>query len=211
MQNRIQRTVFLSLAYVVTIAFALAPIGPNPALIPINIHTQQPAIQNLLQIVQILRHPFCGVTRIVLRHLIRPTVVASETCNCIVSCSFELVHEIFRARIDVFGYVVCALSVGVILAGDLHQARCGPALTGVAGGLLHRDHGQEDWVDIVFRSALLESPVVLFASGADFGVECLYIDVDEVVEVQEGWFPARIFEAGVEPRFGAVFQWLTVL
>lgn len=68
---------------------------------------------------------------------------------------------------------------------------------------MHGDDGQDYGVDAMPVTGFLEVAVVLLASRADAGVEVGARDVDHVVEVEVGWFPAVASQAGVEPVFGA--------
>lgn len=68
---------------------------------------------------------------------------------------------------------------------------------------MHGDDGQDHGIDAVPVAGFLEVAVVLLAPPADAGVEVGARDVDHVVEVEVGWFPAVASQAGVEPVFGA--------
>lgn len=112
-----------------------------------------------MQIIQILRHPIRPTlrrTRIILRQppipiqptpRRKPSIISAKRLDRIPTRRVKLGGEVVCARIDIVLDRIRALPVRVVVAGDLHQARGGPAGVRVAGGLLHGDDGEDDRVD----------------------------------------------------------------
>jgi len=170
-------------------------IHPNPALVSVRILTREPAIQGLLEVVQVLRLSialsFCGTWIVIRQTLIiiqarpghEPAVVAADCSNGIVAVLIELGPEVVCACVDVVLDRIRAYAVGIIFTGDLHQAWCWPTGVGLARGLLHGYEGKDGRVDTVAVTADLEVRVVLLAVAAGTGVEGRAIYVVHAREV----------------------------
>lgn len=96
-----------------------------------------------------------------------------------------------------------------LVRGDLHKAllAVGADDVGVAGGLLHGDGGEENGGDIVRAGGLVEG--VDEGSAGAVGVARLGEDIVEVLRDhrasgEEGWSPATILDATVEPVDGTI-------
>ena len=133
----------------------------------------------------------------------KPAIVCTQRLDRITPGRIKLRLEIVRARVHIILDAIRALAIRVVVARDLHQARCGTSRVGIAGGLLHSDDGENDRVDTVLGCAALEVAVVLGAGGTNAVVEVLKAEGVDVVEGEEGRLPAGGGDAGVEPVFGA--------
>lgn len=114
-------------------------ICPDPALIPVRVLAREPAVQGLLEVVQILglaiALSFCGTWIIVCETLVviqtrpghEPAIVAADCGNGIVAVLIELGPEVVRAGVDVVLDRIRTHAIRIILAGHLHQAWCRPA------------------------------------------------------------------------------------
>lgn len=206
------------LANVSAVAITRAVELPKPALITVWVQSQEPSVQRLLEIVQVLRLTMvltilrarviiCQSPTSVQTSLIafrEESIVVAHHLDRIVVVIVQLVPQKCSAGIDTLRDVVRALSVRVVGACDLHQAWCWATGISVARGFLHGDECQEHRIDLVFVARLLESPIVLLAGRASVGIEGWAVDLDEGVPGQEGCLPAIGFHAGVDPVLRSV-------
>jgi hypothetical protein len=208
-KTQVRSTVLLTETPPTAIAGAL--VRPNPALVAIGVLACEPAVQGLLQVIQVLGVTVTlalGRARVVLRQALvaiqtraglEPAVVATDGGEGVVARVLELRLQVVRAGVDVILDRVGAYAVWVVCAGDLHQTRRRPSRARLARRLLHGNEGEDDRVDAVAVAADLEVLVVLLAAAAGAGIESCSVDVVQGGEVQEGWVPAVTINSSVEP------------
>lgn len=198
------------------VAAAAAPtalIIANPAIVAIHIQAHHPSIEDLLDVVQILRFAIRlafggariagGKTFAVVQSATsyEPAVVSAEGPDRVAATVVQLIDEIVRSRVDIVLNAGRANTIGIVGAIYLHQAGSWPSRIGITGRFLHGNDGQEDRVDSVLGSSALEVLIVLLAGLANCAVEFLHVDVKDVRQVQERGVPAAGSEASVEPVF----------
>lgn len=211
---------------VVSIARARTLVLTDPAVISINIQADHPAIEDLVDVVEVLglaiglalrRARVISSQALVVVQSIsgsEPSIVRAKSLDGVAIGRVDLAHEVVGSSVDVVLNAVCALAIWIVIAGHLHQAGCWAACIGVAGRLLHGDDSQDYWVDIVLGSGALEILIVLLASGANSVIEGVNVDEDNVIETQEGRIPAVTIDSSVQPVFrtdspsvGFLFYW----
>lgn len=222
-QLRYAPSLALLLAEITPIARTRARICADPALITIGILTSKPAIQGLLEVIQILGLAVAlalSRARVVLRQTLiaiealaslEPAIVATDGRDGVVVILVQLPAQVIGAGIDVVLDGIRAHAVGVVLARNLHQAGRGPAGVGLAGGFLHGDEGEDHGVNAVAVAADLEVLVVLLAVLAGAGVEGWAVDVVQRGEVEERRVPAVAVEAGIEPILRTGYRMLVIV
>jgi hypothetical protein len=216
--NEVSLLTFFHLTNVSAAAVTRAVELTEPALITVRVQAQEPPIQRLLKIVQVLRHTMvltilrawvviCQSPASVQTSLIalrEKSVVVAHDLDRIVVVIVQLLPQECSASVDTLRDIVCALPIRVVGARDLHQAWGWATGVRVARRLLHGDEGEEDRIDLVFVAGLLEGPVILLAVFASFGVEGWAIDLDQRVPGEKWCFPAVSFHAGVDPVFRSI-------
>jgi hypothetical protein len=216
--NEVSLLSFFHLTDVSAAAVTRAVELTEPVLFTVRVQAQEPSIQRLLKIVQVLRHTMVlTILRawVVIRQspasvqtsLIafrEKSVIVAHNLDRIVVVIIQLLPQECSASVDTLRDIVCALPIRIVGARDLHQAWCWATSVRVARRLLHGDEGEEDGVDLVFVSGLLEGPIILLAVFARFAVEGWAVDLDQRVPGEKWCFPAVSFHAGVDPVFGSM-------
>lgn len=110
------------------VATSQATVHANPALISVRIHADKPAIESLLQRVEILRLSMALTllrARIALRQAStfidasavrsgKPAVVATDRFDGVPASVAKLLGQVIRACVDIVGDAVGALAVRVV-------------------------------------------------------------------------------------------------
>lgn len=206
-----------NLAQVVAVAAALALVGAVLAGVVVDINALEPAIQRLLQVVQVLGRAVglalaaarvgLGQAGVVVQAVAgrEPAIVLAKRGNDVAVGRIETVLEYLSASVDVVLYALAvARAVGVVATVDLHEARGGTTFVGVARRLLHGNEGEELGANTDRRGSRLESVVVLCARTTGVAVEVIERDGHDVVLAEHWRVPAVGLNAAVEPRLGAI-------